>query len=329
MRVFALVALSFFVAAVTVPGTAQEAQTVLRYATLAPPGSEVVRGIQAWSNELRRQTNGRVAIRVYAGGVQGDDAEMVRKLRGGRLDMAALSGAGLADVHRPILALQLPGLVQSYEQLDRARAAVSGTLEAGAQQAGFRVLGWFEIGRARIMSTTPIRTPADMRGKRVWSRTGEAMLPSFLSVVSASPVLLTVPELQGALSTGRVEVITAPSLAALALGWTSHVRYMTEMPLSIVLGATVASERAISALSEADRAIVLSTAATRHAEARRRARAAETEADRAVLTRGIQLVPTTPAQRTEWLAVGQRVRAQVASSIAPAELVARIEAAVR
>src|SRR5687767_4909783 len=79
-------------------------QRALSMGTLAPPGSLPMRAIDAMNRELRRRTGARLTFRWYAGGVQGDESEVVRKIRSGRLDGCALTATGLAQVYRPLLA---------------------------------------------------------------------------------------------------------------------------------------------------------------------------------------------------------------------------------
>src|SRR5262245_66536444 len=64
-------------------------------ATLAPPGSTWMRVFDAWNREVRRRSNQGLQMRIYAGGVQGDEAEVIRKIRNGRLDAGAVTAVGL------------------------------------------------------------------------------------------------------------------------------------------------------------------------------------------------------------------------------------------
>src|SRR6185295_8701435 len=150
------------------------AVTTLSLATLAPPGTVVMRTFDAWNRELGRRTNGSLRFRFYAGGVQGDEAEMLRKMRSGRIDASTLTMTGLAQLDRKLLVLQLPGTFRSYESLDRAIAALGPELELTVLHAGFHVLGWSEIGQARVFSTRQIRSPDDLAPCRVWKRRDDA-----------------------------------------------------------------------------------------------------------------------------------------------------------
>src|SRR5689334_6686874 len=74
-------------------GVAEEKVAVktISIATLAPPGSTWMKVFEAWNREVRRRSNKTLELRFYAGGVQGDESEVIRKIRSGRIDGAAVT----------------------------------------------------------------------------------------------------------------------------------------------------------------------------------------------------------------------------------------------
>src|SRR5688572_5207846 len=94
---------------------------VLRIATLAPPGTGWAKILDAGAAEVTRRTEGRVVIRIYGWGLQGDDQTVVRKMRIGQIDGGTLSTIGLRSIAAPLLVLQLPLLFRSYDELERVR----------------------------------------------------------------------------------------------------------------------------------------------------------------------------------------------------------------
>ena len=61
------------------------AQTVVKFATLAPDGSTWMKAMKAFTDEASAKTAGRVKFKIYAGGVSGDEKDVVRKIRLGQL----------------------------------------------------------------------------------------------------------------------------------------------------------------------------------------------------------------------------------------------------
>lgn len=305
---------------------AQETTRTLTFATLAPPGTLLMRGLDAWNREIRRRTERQLQFRFYAGGVQGDEPEMIRKIRSGRLDAGGVTSTGLAQIHRPALVFQLPGTFRRYEQLEAARAALAPEIEQGMIQQGFRMLGWADIGQAHLFSNREIHRPSELAASRFWVRTDDVILPALFEVVRGTPVTLTVPEVLGGLQTGRVDTFLAPPAVALALQWASHVTHMADAPLAILVGGTVMSERVFQSLTAEQQTALTESSRQFHELARRNAARVEREAIDALTERGLRVVQTTAADAAEWQRLGRDVRARVASRIADPDLIRRAAA---
>ena len=295
----------------------------LGIATLAPAGSVITDGLNAWNRELRRRTGGTLQFRLYMGGVQGDDPEVVRKIRSGRLDGGTLTSTGLSAIYRPALVFQLPATFLHYEQLDHAREALQPEIDAGIIAAGFRMLGWADVGQARLFSSRRITVPTDLAGTHLWVRGDDVILPAFVSRVGTTGVELAVPEVLGGLQTHRIDTFLAPPAVAIALQWSSHATFVNEIPMSIVIGGMVISESTFQSLTPEQQTALTETGADFHRLGRRNSRRMETQSMHALTERGIQLTTTTEAERDQWRTLGRQVRDAVASQIASPDLVAR------
>lgn len=309
------------------PTGAQETTTrTLTFATLAPPGSILMRGLEAWNREIRRRTDRQVQFRFYSGGVQGDEPEVVRKIRSGRLDAGGVTSTGLAQIHRPALIFQLPGTFRTYEQLEAARTALAPEIEQGIIGQGFRVLGWADVGQAHLFSNREIHRPADLASSRFWVRDGDVILPTLFEVVRSNPVSMTVPQVLAGLQTRRIDTFLAPPAVALALQWAAHATHMADTPVAILVGSSVVSERAFQELTPEQQAVLTETGAQFHGLARRNGARAEREAIAALTARGLRVVPMSAEDVAAWRSVGREVRTRVASRIADPALIARAAA---
>ena len=98
------------------PGGAASSATadgpvVIRYASLAPPGSAFGKILKAWGRQFKKETEGRAELRFYTGGSQGDERDFIRKIRAGQIDAAGITTTGMGMIVRPILVLTAPGLI--------------------------------------------------------------------------------------------------------------------------------------------------------------------------------------------------------------------------
>src|SRR3954447_8586160 len=82
------------------------AQPTLRLATLAPKGSTFHQELVAMGQTWAKAPGGGVKLTIYTDGSQGGEADMVRRLRGGQLQAALLTVAGLTEIDDSVAALQ-------------------------------------------------------------------------------------------------------------------------------------------------------------------------------------------------------------------------------
>ncbi len=301
-----------------------EERFTLRIATLAPRGSSWMKVFKAWNASLKRETGGKLQLRFYPGGVSGDERDFIRKMRAGQLDGASVTATGLGQVVRPVLVLQLPRLLDDYGKLDRARTALAEEFQAQFRTAGFELLGWGDVGRARIFSTHRIVRPSDLKRTRPWAWREDAIFSTFLKTVGANPVRLGVPEVYPALQTGMVDTVPSSALAAVSLQWYTKLKYVTKQSSSVLIGATILRKEAVEALPEPLRAALRETAGKAHALLNRQVRRDDERAYRTLLQRGIQEVDIS-GHRAEWEEAARKVRERLAGRLYPRELLRRVE----
>src|SRR4051812_40328499 len=75
-------------------GSAAAGTVVVKMGTVAPDGSPWETLLKEMGEQWRTISHGAVQLRIYPGGVLGDESDMVKKLRIGQLQAVGLSGAG-------------------------------------------------------------------------------------------------------------------------------------------------------------------------------------------------------------------------------------------
>src|SRR5574340_1566168 len=104
---------------------------VLKFATLAPQGSTWMKAFDAWGKELASKSQGRLVVKFYPGGIAGDEPDMLKKIRFGQLQGAALSDHGIGEIFPPARILEAPFLFRDHAEIDVVRAAIQPALETG------------------------------------------------------------------------------------------------------------------------------------------------------------------------------------------------------
>ena len=142
------------IAAVAALSSAQpaHADTEIRLATLAPSGSPWMKVLSKAQAEIKKETAGRVNIKYYPGGQQGDERDFVRKIGLGQLDGAAITSVGLAMIDESIRVLELPMMFQSVEEVDYVADKMWPYFQKKFEKKGFRLNDRGDVGWIYFMS---------------------------------------------------------------------------------------------------------------------------------------------------------------------------------
>jgi TRAP-type C4-dicarboxylate transport system substrate-binding protein len=309
----ALLVLALFVAA---PRVAQAEPVTLRVATLAPASSTWGKLFTAWQRGVVARSHGALAVQVFYGTQQGDELAMVSKMRTHQLDGAALTATGLAQIYKDVLVFELPGLFRDWAHLDRARTAMRPTLDAAFDARGFRIVSWGDVGITHLMTRgVEARVPSDLRRARCFYLPGDPVGPAFFQAAAGGIVAkaLSVPEILPALQSGSVNLLSAPSLVAEQLQWTSVLDHIDVRPTNVAIGAFLMSSARVRSLP-ADLAAVLLDAGPSGPGGDDTIRR-EDAASFARLKAKMKAYETSDAEEAQWQAVFDDMRRHVRGAV--------------
>jgi TRAP-type C4-dicarboxylate transport system substrate-binding protein len=170
-RLVPLALVAACLAAVAPSALAQD--TIIKMATLVPDGSRWHLVLKEMAERWKTASAGRVVVRLYPGGVAGDDPDVIRKMRLGTLNAGVLTSVGLAQVDRSVYALGLPLVFDSYDEVYWVLERMRPKLEADLSAKGFVVLNWADGGWNRFFTQKPVATPDDLRALKLFTWAGD------------------------------------------------------------------------------------------------------------------------------------------------------------
>jgi TRAP-type C4-dicarboxylate transport system substrate-binding protein len=232
------------------PGVAAAQSFVLKFATLAPAGSAWMQLLEDWAQEVSEKSDGRLVFKIYPGGVQGDEPDVLKKIRFGQLQGGAFTGYGVGHIYSPARALELPFLFNGIDEIDYVRNRFMPTIEQGYRDNGYELLGWMEVGLIYFFSSKPIYSLEDLKKRRIWQWTGDPMGQAFFDASGIAPVPLSIIDVYTSLSTGLIDTVYCPPLGAIALQWFTKTRYVTNVPMANGIGSLVVSSRFFQSLPQ-------------------------------------------------------------------------------
>jgi TRAP-type transport system periplasmic protein len=272
----------------------------LKIASVAPDGSHWMQQMRAGAEQIRVQTGGRVSLKFYPGGVMGNDAQVLRKIRVGQLQGGAFTAGGLAERYAALNIYGIPFMFRSLEEVDAARSKLDSKLSAGLEQAGFVTFGFIEGGFANLLANEPVRSVDDMRRKKVWVPDGDQI--SFLAMqeLGLSPVVLPVTDVLTGLQTGLIEIAFASPVAALVLQWHTKTKYITALPISYSMGIFAIEKSAFDKLSPDDQKVVREVMGQYIGGLDKAARDDNAQANATLLRSGLRTVEVDAANVANW-----------------------------
>jgi TRAP-type C4-dicarboxylate transport system substrate-binding protein len=224
------------------PDCASAEEFLIKFATLAPEGSTWMNRMRNLEKAIKDKSKGQVGFRVYAGGVAGDELDVLKKIRIGQIHCAGFSGVGFGQILPAVRVLDLPFLFRDYREVDLVHKDLQGSFADQFHEKGFEFLAWAEVGNVHLFSQSPIAKVSDMARLKVWAWTGDPVAKETFAAMGTNPILLAIADVTTALNTGMIDTVYAPPLGALALQWNLYTKFMTSLPLAHSTGAVLISK---------------------------------------------------------------------------------------
>ncbi len=231
--------LLIFCLSLTIPVSA----LVIKLGSLAPEGSPWDKALKYIASEWKTISGGRISMKIYPGGIAGDEPDMVRKIRINQLQAAALTGIGLANISEDILAIQLPLLVRTDEELYYVLERMRPTFDSLLEEKGFKILGWIFAGWAHFFAKKPVVTPDDLMRQKM--QVDDASPKMALAWKKMGFHVVPIPSTQtlSALQSGMVEAFMLTPLTAAAVQWFGLAKNMSSLKMSPMIGGLIISNR--------------------------------------------------------------------------------------
>ena len=302
--------------AIVLASTAQAApkKHVLKIATLAPEGSAWMNLFNEINAEIMEKTDNQVRFRVYAGGVLGDEKDVLRKMFVGQIHGAVITASSLTKMLPDMDVLQVPFLFQNYEEVDFLLSKMDDYFRDGLEKNGYVMLGWSEGGFINLMSTIPVVTLEDLRKAKVWIWEESPMALAIFKEAGVSGIPLSMPDVLVGLQTGLVDVVYAPPAGAISLQWFTKTRYITDVPLMYITGTIIVGKKHFDRLP-ADYQAIVRDSFNRQQERLKNTVRSENQSALQVMTRsGIQLLEVSSEEIRKYRKVAERAIKQPGSS---------------
>jgi len=297
----------------------------LKIATLAPAGTTWMKELKAGANLIAERTGGRVKLKFYPGGVMGNDQSVHRKIKIGQLHGGAFTPGGLAQVDSSIQSLGLPMMFKSFDEVDYVRAKIDPVIKQQMEAKGFVLLGISEGGFVRILSKKPMQSLESIRNSKVWVPAGDRIGQIAMSALGITPISLPISDVFTGLQTGLIETVTVNPTAAIAFQWHTSTSFMTEVPISYLIGVMAIQKKAFDKLSPDDQQIVREEIGKVFKRLDTINRSDNQAAKAALKNQGITFVTPDPGEIERWKSISdQSIEEMIETGVISSEIVDQV-----
>jgi TRAP-type C4-dicarboxylate transport system substrate-binding protein len=306
--------------ALTLAATSASAQTAVRIklGTLAPQGSTWHQQMISMGQDFAKASNGKVELKIYAGGTQGNEGEMIRKMSIGQLHAASITAIGMHEITPEPQAEDVPFMIDSYEEYDYVHERVRAKLEAAIARKNYQVLQWGEVGFVYLFSTQPYRSPQDFGKGKVFTWNGDPAAEAAWKAAGFHPVVLSSTDLVPSLTSGMINIIGQSPLYAYTTNLYSRATNMLDMHWGFLTGATVVRKDTWEKIPPEMQEKLLEIAADYGKKTREDVRKQNDDAIQQMKKRGLNVVQ--PANIDAWHKAAEQANTVVRGKVVPEEI---------
>ncbi len=305
--------------AAALPLAAARAETVtIKLATLAPDGSSWHEALKDLAQRWSQLSGGRVQLKIYAGGVAGDETAVTSKMRIGQFGAALITAQGLMSITDYVRVFALPRMIRSYEELDHVVARLAPELERRLEEKGFVALEFADAGMVRLFVPEPTTDVDRVRRFKLFTWAGETAGPKLWARAGFHVVPLAATEVMAGLQTGLIEAIPTTPTIALASQWYTQLPCLIDMPIAPLVGAFVLTKREWERIPAELRPALRDEASRTVLRMREENRRLEREAIRAMEKRGMKILVPAADDLRAWNALADDANRVARGEYAPA-----------
>lgn len=255
-----------------------------------PADYPTVRAVAHLADLMRERSGGRLVVSTLGASDQQTENFTLGELRNGTLDMARVSLAVLNSAVPATAVLTLPYVFRSTAHERRVLDGpigreILGTLE----RAGVVGLAFYDGGSRSTYGSTPVRSPADLRGLKYRVQQSSNWAP-MVRAMGAQSVVLPLIRVEPSMRAGLVDVADGNWSSFIALQHHRVAKFFSQTEHARSPGVVLFSRRVWDTLSDEERLIIRSAARDSVAYYRRLWDDHEAEARRTAEAAGVQIV---------------------------------------
>jgi C4-dicarboxylate-binding protein DctP len=197
---------SILAAALLAVGLSASAQTIIKFSHVVAADTPKGKAAVFFAEKAAELTKGKVKVEVYANSALYKDKEEMEALQIGSVQMLAPSLAKFGPLGvKEFEAFDFPFIFDNTEELHKiTQGPVGAAMLAKLEPKGIKGLAYWDNGFKSFSANTPLKNPADYKGKKFRIQSSKVLEEEIRSV-GGIPQVMAFSEVYQALQTGVVD----------------------------------------------------------------------------------------------------------------------------
>lgn len=192
--------------------------------------------------EWEKITSGKIKLKIYPGGIAGNEKDMIRKIKIGILGGACLTNAGINNLCPDTCVLNIPFLFNNDEEFNFVLEHLRLDFEKKIEKKGLKVIFCCMLGWVYFFSKDPVLIPDDLKQHRLSFTSGIRYEEDVWKQAGYYVVQTELKDLHMALKSGMVSAFYLPPLVAASGQYFGVASYMCDLKIAPVICGIVFSK---------------------------------------------------------------------------------------
>ncbi|MBU3143291.1 TRAP transporter substrate-binding protein [Clostridium sp. CF012] len=213
-------------------------------------------GLLAFEKHIESKLGNKYDVQIFPNELLGPSVKAIELVQTGAIDFAVASTGNLETFDKVYQIFSMPYLfdsVNGYYKVMENKELMSSIFKS-TEAAGFEAVTWFDAGTRNFYATTPIRTPDDLKGKKIRVQQSPANV-RMMQLFGAAAAPMSFGEVYTAIQSG---VINGAENNELALTNNKHgeiAKFYTYNQHQMVPDLLIGNLKFLNSLSPEDRVI--------------------------------------------------------------------------
>ncbi len=266
------------------------APVTIKIATVMPRGGPWANAISRFAAQVKKQTRGKVVVKVYFGAVAGTEQRALNRMKNGQIQGMVAASAALSSIDSSIRVLELPMLYRSYKEFRFVIKSMEPTFKKRYIKRGYRLLGMASVGWIYVYSQGPIRSMSDLKRCKIWRWKHDPLATAIFKIMGMRTQTLPITDVLASLQAGTIDTVYGMPHTTQALQWHTSVKYALDFKIVMAIGLVLVRNDAFAKLTPAQQKIVETQGQIMQSFLNRTSASINTKAMRSMRRSGLKLL---------------------------------------